>query len=82
MYKGNFEINVYNANISKDLSYFGSMSPYFIVKLSQNNLYKSKECINEGKFPNWNDTFKLPYNGENNLIIEVLNKNTLVILIN
>jgi hypothetical protein len=79
MSQGILDINITKATLAKDYCTTGPMSPYFIAKLSESNLYTSKVLKSGGKFPQWNESFKLVLKGENTLTIEVFHNQTSVI---
>lgn len=69
--RGNLNIFVGKAILTKDLCTFGTMDPYFTVSLSPYKVYKSTIRTNEGKFPIWNESCILQYENEPTLEVAV-----------
>jgi len=72
------QIQVINARLTKDVCVFSAMSPYFTAHLTNEKLYISKQKINEGKFPVFNECFKFLYLNEDILHINLFHTNKLV----
>ncbi len=62
-----------NAQLTRDTEMFGKMDPY--VKITHGNtVVKSQVNEDGGKTPKWNDSLQMPFYNNQNIVIEVYDK--------
>ncbi|KAI8081352.1 uncharacterized protein BX664DRAFT_302005 [Halteromyces radiatus] len=72
-------VNAVGANFQKDGQKLGTQDPYMQFTLNledKKSFQKTYTAKNGGKTPSWNQSFNLPLQGEPDLFIEVLDKET------
>mmetsp|Transcript_3239 Transcript_3239/g.6670 ORF Transcript_3239/g.6670 Transcript_3239/m.6670 type:complete len:329 (+) Transcript_3239:184-1170(+) len=71
--RGRLSLSVIQARLTRDTELFGKMDPYCVIRLGRVKT-KTKTHKNGGKFPMWNAEFSINVETDDNLILEVWDK--------
>ena len=70
MYSGQLIIKPISAKLTYDTEWFGSMDCYVKIVVG-GNVYKTKPAHDQGKNPNWQETFTAMINGEQTMHVSI-----------
>jgi C2 domain len=73
MISGQLIIKPVSANLTYDTEFFGKMDPYAKITLGA-NCFKTSVALDQGKNPNWQDSFTARVKGEQSMMIELWDK--------
>lgn len=73
MYSGNLTIRPVCAKLTYDTEWFARMDPYAKITIGS-SVFKTRTAVNQGKNPNWQDTFNHRVNGESSMHVVLFDK--------
>jgi len=73
MITGQLVIKPVSAKLTYDTEFFGRMDPYAKITIGS-NCFKTGVALDQGKNPNWQDSFTARVNGEQTMMIELWDK--------